>query len=280
MRDLTEDESNARSIGLALLAASEVYDGFLIPRTEGVLRRRQVPRHTSAVVGLVGRQRRFLRAAYLLADAGMDLEAIGPVRSMFEFFVTQRWLALDPDLNWMLWMERDHRTRDTWRERLGEHVPELSAAAVASLTPEQRAEATDIAEVREQIKLRLGDRKPVVPSMEQQAKDVGLAPWYDILYRYQSNAGLHPSMLATDLLFEATPRGLRLHGEPTERFVSIPAYLLGAHFLHDALKDCGEQMPSLRIPELDELWTGLAAAIIRYWSQNATNRREPVGGQS
>jgi hypothetical protein len=264
MRSLTDEEANARGIGLALLKASEVYEDFLIPRAVGLLIPKPVARHTSAVVGLVGRQRRFLRAAYLLADANMDLEAISPVRSMFEFYVTQRWLALDPDLNWMLWMEKDHMTRDTWRKGVATHAPILHAAAIDGLTPEQREEARVIAEIRAQIKARIGDKKIEMPTLLNRAKAVGLLPWYDVLYRYESNAGMHPSLLATDLLFEATPTGLRLHGEPTPQFARVPIYLHGAHLLHDALKDCGDQLSSLRIKELDAVWTELASAMIRY----------------
>lgn len=279
MRNLTDDESKARSIGLALLAASEIYEDFLIQRTEGPLRRKPVAHYKSAVIALVGRQRRFLRAAYLLADADMDLEAIGPIRSMFEFFITQRWLALDPDLNWMLWMERDHSTRDTWRKGVGEHAPALYAAATAALTSEQHEEAKVIADVREQIKARLGNRKAEVPSLEQRAKAVGLAAEYDLLYRYESNADTHPSMFATDLLLESTPRGLRLHGKPTKQFVPVPIYLQGAYLLHAALQDCGEQVSSLRIPKLDTLGTDLASLIVQHGLKNMPNWAGPMEGR-
>lgn len=277
MRKLTDDETTARSIGLALLAASEVYEDFLVPRTEGAIRRKPVARHKSAVAALVGRQRRFLRAAYLLADADMDLEAIGPIRSMFEFHVTQLWLALDPDLNWMLWMERDHVTRDTWRAGVAEHAPTLHAAALAALTPKQQAEAKEITEVRKQINVRLAGRKAMVPSLRERAQAVDLAHWYDLLYRYESNAAMHPTLLATDLLFESTTRGLRLHGEPTQQFVRLPVYLQGAHLLHMALQDCGEQIPSLRLPELDDLGRDIAAAVVRFSAPNVGNL---VAGQS
>jgi hypothetical protein len=278
VRNLTDAEATARSIGLALTASSEIYDDFLIPRTEGVLGRRPVARHKTAVIALVGRQRRFLRAAYLLADANMDLEAIGPIRSMFEFFVTQLWLALDPDLNWMLWMERDHVTRDTWREGVAEHVPALHAAALAALTAEQHTEAKEIVDVRTQIKARLGDRKVEVPHLRERAKAVDLGQWYDLLYRYESNAGMHPSLLATDLLLQSTPRGLRLHGEPTKQFVRLPVYLQGAHLLHMALKDCGEQVPSLRLPEVDKLGVDVAAAVVQYSSHTVGSLQNLANG--
>ena len=131
---MKDDEAEARSLGLALLKASRTYEDFLIPRTEGRLRVRRFPPHRRAIIGLVGRQRRFLRAAYTLADAGLALEAIGPLRSMFKSLVCQRWLAPDPDRNWKLWMAEDHGARDLWRKRLSEHAPALHDAAAASLT--------------------------------------------------------------------------------------------------------------------------------------------------
>jgi hypothetical protein len=81
---------------LGLLDASRIYEGFVIPSYEGRLRRRRFPPHRRAIIGLVARQRRFLRAAYTLADAGQALEAVGPLRSMLEFLICQRWLARDP----------------------------------------------------------------------------------------------------------------------------------------------------------------------------------------
>jgi len=79
-----EEAAKARSLGLALLDASRIYEGFVIPSFEGRLRQRRFPPHRRAIIGLVGRQRRFLRAAYTLADAEQVLEAVGPLRSMLE----------------------------------------------------------------------------------------------------------------------------------------------------------------------------------------------------
>jgi hypothetical protein len=44
-----------RSLGRALLDASHIYEDFLIPRSEGRLRRRRLPPYRSAIIGLVGR---------------------------------------------------------------------------------------------------------------------------------------------------------------------------------------------------------------------------------
>jgi hypothetical protein len=86
-----EEAARARSLGLALLDASQIYEGFVIPSFERhLLGRRLFPPHRRAIIGLAGRQRRFLRAAYTLADAGLVLEAVGPLRSMLEFLICQR----------------------------------------------------------------------------------------------------------------------------------------------------------------------------------------------
>jgi hypothetical protein len=116
MTEPGEEAAKARSLGFALLDASRIYEGFVIPSFEGRLRRRRFPPHRCAIIGLVARQRRFLRADYTLADAGQVLEAVGPLRSMLEFLICQRWLAHDPDGNWKVWMTDDNAARNLWRE--------------------------------------------------------------------------------------------------------------------------------------------------------------------
>jgi hypothetical protein len=218
----------------------------VIPSYEGRLRRRRFPPHRRAIIGLVARQRRFLRAAYALADAGQVLEAIGPLRSMLEFLICQRWLAHDPDRNWKLWMTDDHAARDLWRKRLRQHAPALHDAAVEALTPEQRTESEAVAAGRMQLAAELGDRQPDDRrKLEQRAAQVGLSFVYDLLYRYESNAATHPSMLATELLMERHPKGLLLRSEPTAQFVAPPVYLHGAWLLYEALKESGELTPAL-----------------------------------
>lgn len=258
MSELTEENEEARLLGLALLEASRIYEDFVIPRRVGFLRRRPFPPHRRAMIGLVGRQRRFLRAAYTLADAGLVLEAIGPLRSMFEFLVCQLWLARDPERNWRLWMEEDHAARDLWRERLRQHAPALHDAAVASLTREQREEAEVIAAVRAQVAEELGGRRPEDrQSIEQRAAQMGLGFLYDGLYRYESSAATHATLLAVDLLLEKVPSGLVLRSEPTTQFVPLPVYLHAAQLLYAALDSAGEHAAALRLAELPALGSDL-----------------------
>jgi hypothetical protein len=276
MPELNKEEAQARSLGLALLDASRIYEGFVIPRSEGGLRRRRFPPHRRAIIGLVGRQRRFLRAAYTLADAGLVLEAIGPLRSMFEFLVCQRWLALDPDRNWKLWMKEDHAKRDLWRERMRQHVPALHDAAVASLTPEQVKEREVIDAVRKQVAEELGDKRPEdrQRNVKQMADQVGLGFFYDVLYRYGSSVAIHPTLLAVDLLLEKHRRGLLLQDEPTAQFARPPVYLLGAQLLYDALNGSGELTRALNLPELPSLGRELHAL-----AEQRANARLPPNWQ-
>ena len=240
MSEPGDEAAKARTLGLALLDTSRVYEGFIIPTFEGRLRRRRFPPHLRAIIGLVARQRRFLRAVYTLADAGQVLEAVGPLRSMLEFLICRRWLAHDPDRNWKLWMADDHAARDLWRERLRRHAPALHDAAVEALTPEQRKEGEAVAAGRMQLAAELGERQPADRhKLEQRAAQVGLSFIYDGLYRYESNAATHPSMLATELLMESHPRGLLLRSEPTTQFVAPPVYLHAAWLLYEALKGSG-----------------------------------------
>jgi hypothetical protein len=275
MTEPGEKAAEARSLGLALLDASRIYEGFMIPSFEGRLRRRRFPPHRRAIIGLVARQRRFLRTAYTLADAGQVLEAVGPLRSMLEFLICQRWLAHDPDRNWKLWMADDHKARDLWRERVRRHAPALHDAAVEALTPEQCKEGEAVAAGRMQLAAELGDRQPDDRhKLEQRAAQVGLSFIYDALYRYESNAATHPSMLATELLMERHPKGLLLRSEPTAQFVAPPVYLHGAWLLYEALKGSGELTPALNLRELPSLGRDLYALVEEWTNMRLPNWRE------
>jgi hypothetical protein len=274
MPQLSEEDAEARSIGLALLEASSIYEDYLIPTFE---EERPFQPHRRAIIGLVGRQRRFLRAVHTLADAGQALEAIAPLRSMLEFLVCQRWLAQDPDRNWKLWMADDHAARDLLRKRLHEHAPMLHDAAVAALTPAQRAEGEEVAAGRAQLNAELGDQWPGdrrKRNLEQRAAQVGLSFLYDVLYRYQSNAVPHPSMLSVDLLLERHENGLVLRGEPTAQFVNLPVYLHSALLLSEALKDSGELTDALRLPELPSLSRDIFVLLEKRASRQVPNWRD------
>lgn len=257
-----QEAAKARSLGLALLDASRVYEGFVIPSFEGDQR---FPPHRRAIIGLVGRQRRFLRAAYTLADTGQVLEAVGLLRSMLEFLVRLLWLAHDPDRNWALWMANEHKANDLRQKMIRQHAPVLHDAAVESRTPEQREEGEAVAAGRTRLAEELGDGRPGMPNLEKQARDVGWSFLYDGVYRYQSNAGPHPTMLAVDLLLEKHPEGLVLRGEPTTQFAAPPVYLHGAWLLYEALKKSGELTPTLNLSELPSFGHDIEA-LVQEWN--------------
>ena len=52
MTEFGEEAAKARPLGLALLDASRTYEGFVIPSYEGRLRRRRLPPHRRAIIGL------------------------------------------------------------------------------------------------------------------------------------------------------------------------------------------------------------------------------------
>lgn len=276
MTQPSEEAARARSLGLALLDASRIYEGFVIPRFEGRLRQLRFPPYRRAIIGLVGRQRRFLRAAYTLADAEQVLEAVGPLRSMLEFLVCQRWLALDPDRNWKLWMDDDHRARDLWRQKAHQHAPAVYDAAVEALTDEQRKEAEAVAAGRRRLEAELGDRQRHERriTLERRADQVGLGFLYDALYRYVSSAAAHPSMFAVDLLLERHPRGLLLRGEPTAQFAAPPVYLHGAFLLCEALTESGQLTPALNLRELPSLRRDIHALVVQRMDMRLPNWRE------
>jgi hypothetical protein len=193
---------------------------------------------------------------------------------MFEFLVTERWIARDPDRNWKLWMDQDHAARDILRERFGQRAPALHDAAVAALTPAQRQEGDEIAAVREQVKAQLGDRQPEDRrKLEQRADQVGLSFLYDLIYRYAS-AVTHPTVLAIDMLSEKHRRGLLLRGEPTGQFASLSPYLYGALLLYKALKDGAELMPSLDLSELPDLGRDIYALVEQRTTARIPNWQE------
>src|SRR2546425_5517973 len=92
----TPDEDLARGCGLRLLELSGIYE-------RGVVRY-EAGHETLAIAGLVARQRRLLRAAYLLADSDQRLEASIMLRAMLEFLIRQKWLEADPRLHYVLWV--------------------------------------------------------------------------------------------------------------------------------------------------------------------------------
>jgi len=276
------DDIEARELGLELIDASRIYEGYLIPRYVDRKKQERFPPYRRAIIGLAARQRRFLRAAYTLADAGMVLEAVGPLRSMLEYLICQNWLAADPDRNWKVWMKDDHGARDVWRERSQKNTPKLYAAAVDAITPEQLKEAEAVAAGRAKLETACGAKLPTDAhkNVELRAAQAGMTLLYDGVYRYMSNVGVHPSMLATELLMEQRSTGLMLCSEPTTQFVALPVYLQGASFLYEALQGSAELTPELRGRGLAALGVKIRAMAEARMEAKVANWRDLAPGQA
>jgi hypothetical protein len=238
---LTPSEESARDCGLRLLDVSEVYERGMITPEAG-------PQILS-VVGLVARQRRFLRAAYLLADEGLRLEAGLIIRAMLEFFIRQQWLQADPELNHRLWARDDLRARmliDTELRGLEVHPAEVMEDDTRDAYQRQleRLDA-ELELLREERGLA---RAPTYPNLREQAETVGLGQSYSLAYRFDSLTASHPTALAIEQLLEETPEGIRVLPEPPPGRGYADPYGVGAAILRGALGSAASLFPELDLP--------------------------------
>jgi hypothetical protein len=95
-----------------------------------------------------------------------------------------------------------------------------------------------------------------------------------MLYRDQSSAGPHPTMMSVDLLLEKHRKGLVLRGEPTAQFAPSSVYLHAAWLLHEALKGSGELTHALNLPELPSLERVISALVVERTNERMPNWRE------
>jgi hypothetical protein len=126
----TPEETLARHCGLQLLELSGLYERGIV--------RYEAGHETLAIAGLVGRQRRLLRAAYLLADVDQRLEASIMLRAMLEFLIRQRWLQLDPGLHYVLWVIEDLKARLRIDREVREQDRAAHEDAIEIMQPEIR----------------------------------------------------------------------------------------------------------------------------------------------
>src|SRR6266508_3325218 len=122
--------ATVRECGLELLTLSTVYERPVVGDEAGV--------ETLAMVGLVARMRRLLRASYPLADAGEVLEASILNRAMMEYLFTLRRLQVDPELHYVLWAAADLKARLTIDREVREQAEEEHAEAVELMAPNVR----------------------------------------------------------------------------------------------------------------------------------------------
>jgi hypothetical protein len=141
-----------------------------------------------AVRGLVVRIRRFVRAAFLLADADMRLEAMALVRSAAEYAITLGWILRNPD---------PHVRRFAISgidDRLDYDDLAFEIAGRRVFTDDERAGF-------EASRESMGQRGMRMPKLKQRAKESDLIKLY-AGYVQDSQAVTHPTMWAIDMTME------------------------------------------------------------------------------
>lgn len=227
-----------RTLGLELLATSAGYEGLVVRDAR-----------TASVAGLVARQRRLLQAAYRLIDAGDLLEAQILVRSQVEFLIVQKWLQLDPELHYPLWVIEDVRARFALRDDVlaayGTDV--LDAGTVRRYEQARDDRRAELARICEQRGINVLE----YPKLIDQAKAVDEAGTYALVYRYDSQAAVHPRSLAVEQLLDQVPDGIAIRGEPHNPWLDI--YANSAVALLVALQKAKEYSEELDFVEIDAL---------------------------
>lgn len=245
-------EELARACGLRLLELSGIYE-------RGVVRY-EAGHETLAIAGLVARQRRLMRAAYLLADSEQRLEASIMLRAMLEFLIRQKWLELDPGLRYVLWAIDDLNARLRIDREIREQDADAHEEAVEIMQPEMRTQyERELVRMRDQLTLlqeRLGlDKPPLYPNLREQAIAVGLGFSYSLAYRFDSQSAAHPSAMAIEQLFRDRPDlgGIELLPEPPPERGYADPYGVGAFILRDALASAAALVPELQLAGFDEV---------------------------
>jgi Family of unknown function (DUF5677) len=253
-----EGRAGARECALRLLEMSRVYEDVTVPAGS--------PDSCAIVVAIVARQRSHLKAIIQLADAGLALEAEVIDRTMFEFFVRQKWILIDAELHRLLWLRDDiqrrflidRETRE-WAEANNRQI-EILRPDVRERLEEERDEITArIAELADERGL---DDLPTYPGLQGQATATGNGIDYSLGYRLHSQGAAHPNALALENLLEQLPGGgVRVLAEPAPDN-RLNVYGTGAVYLHEALYWAGELIPQLEIDGLDAVGARLTELAI------------------
>ena len=238
-----------------MLELSRIYESVTVPPA--------CPKVWPAIVALVARQRRHMQAVLNLGDAGLYLEAEIVVRTMFEFFIRQKWLHSDPELHRLLWFHDDIQRRFTI-DRTVRRSTANDATPTEILRPDVRE---SLERTRDEIEKKLAeiaaeralDRIPTYPQLEAQAIQVGEELAYNLAYRMDSQSAAHPSTLGLENLARLLPDGgieVLAEPEPENR---LDVYGTGAVYLREALLMAGEEIPQLRVDGLENLAERLRA---------------------
>jgi hypothetical protein len=242
-------EAAARVCAVELLERSQVYDDVTVPAATS--------RDWLVAVALTARQRRHMQAVITLADRDLSIEAEIIVRTMFEFYVRQKWLLLDPPLHRLLWL-RDEISRRFTIDREVREWADTNDETVEILRPDRRELfERQRAEIDEQLDVIVAEReleeRPSYPSLLQQADATGDIIDYSLAYRIDSQSAAHPSAMALQNLMIELPEGaIQVRAEPAPG-KRLNVYAAGAIRLHGALTMTGVLIPQLRIDGLEEI---------------------------
>jgi hypothetical protein len=226
--ELDPERASARECGLELLEASTSYETIRLPAEQ---------RLEAALIALVGRARGHLRAAYLLQDAGMTLEAGAGRRALVEYIVTVGWLLEDPGTHPMIWQRSDAS------RRLAADDDVRRAGYGAIMPPAMRQTTQDFFDSLTADLAAKGIEKPKMPKVEELARAYAFAY---VPYRFDSQVATHPSMWAAEQLLSVEADGsLQLHPGPAGRAeqAQIETYGMCAYSLLTLLVMIDDALP-------------------------------------
>ena len=222
----TPHSRESRAVGVRLLNLTSGYDDLLVPRGLGVA--------ALGALGLVARGRSLLRIVHLIADTGDAASASLAVRALTESVLTLAWLNKDPELAEAVWMLDSIRTSLSHHKEVADEERRQRASArrrgevVAQLLPGQSFGLLSRAEVRRRKLIQQQQRERVeglprlsprknklrvtrighMPGFHDRAEVAGM-PWvYSLAYRFDSNAGAHPTPLAIGQFLEERADGI------------------------------------------------------------------------
>jgi Family of unknown function (DUF5677) len=223
-------------------------------------------------VAFAARARRLLRAAYVLLDNDHAPEAVGLFRTMNEYLIVGRWLAIDPEKHVKLWAEDDVAKALLVDERTFEHgdfrLLDAETRGLyerhrdelrAELRPASDAEPPAVCETCGRPLSKA--KRERLPPLEQMAQAVELELAYQTAYRLDSQSAVHATGMAVNHAYDEAEQGYVLRPAPHLALAGIDSYALGAHLLLDLLVDIASQIPELGWMPMLELVREMQRAI-------------------
>ncbi len=234
-----------RRLGERLLDVSGIYGGAAFERGIGAGR--------VALVGLVARARRFLRAMHHMIDAGDTLEAQLMARALIEYAITFAWFKVEPEHHLRLWMIEDIRQTLL----LDKELNELEGEGVLDETKRRELET-----LSNELKEACGKKGTSRPSVKDQAKQAGVDLVYSLGYRFESKSGIHPTTLAAEQMLKYCPeaRMYEIREDPPGDLDLPNIEAVGAALLLAILQVAHELVPEMKLDDgFDEVANEIAA---------------------